>query len=118
MGNKQQPSRRKHLPQRTCIACREVAGKRGLIRLVRTGNGRVQIDPTGKQAGRGAYLHPTQDCWRMALENRQIERALRIKIDKEDRAALEAYMKGLPALLDEASREQVSQKEEGNDEAS
>jgi predicted RNA-binding protein YlxR (DUF448 family) len=113
VSNKQQPLRRKHVPQRTCIACREVAGKRGLIRLVRTGDGRVQIDPTGKQAGRGAYLHPAQACWRLALENRQIERALRIKIDKEDRAALEAYMKGLPVL-----REETSQQEEGNDEAS
>jgi predicted RNA-binding protein YlxR (DUF448 family) len=111
------------VPQRTCIACREVAGKRGLIRLVRTHDGRVQIDPTGKQAGRGAYLHPTQACWRQALENRQIERALRIKIDKEDRAALEAYMKGLPAPVEEASRDEASgneasRNEEGNDEAS
>ena len=50
--------RPKHVPQRTCIACRKVAGKRGLVRLVRTAEGNVEVDPSGKQAGRGAYLHP------------------------------------------------------------
>ncbi len=93
---KQQQTRRKHIPQRTCIACREVAGKRGLIRLVRTPEG-VQIDLTGKKlAGRGAYLHPQQRCWRRALENRRVEQALRTKLSAADRERLETFMATLP----------------------
>jgi predicted RNA-binding protein YlxR (DUF448 family) len=93
---KQQQTRRKHIPQRTCIACREIAGKRGLIRLVRTPEG-VQIDPTGKKlAGRGAYLHPQQRCWRQALESRRIEQALRTKLSAADRERLETFMATLP----------------------
>src|SRR5688572_21393040 len=45
--------RPKHVPQRTCVACREIDAKRGLIRLVRTPEGTVDVDPTGKRAGRG-----------------------------------------------------------------
>jgi len=94
---KRQPIRRKHIPQRTCIACRETAGKRGLIRLVRTSEG-VQIDPTGKKlAGRGAYLHPQQRCWRQALENRRIEQALRTKLSAADRERLETFTLTLSA---------------------
>lgn len=102
---KQQQTRRKHVPQRTCIACREIAGKRGLIRLVRTPEG-VQIDLTGKKlAGRGAYLHPQQRCWRQALENRRIEQALRTKLSAADRERLEAFMVTLPETVAESTAE-------------
>lgn len=94
MSNKQQ-IRRKHSPQRTCIACREVAGKRGLVRLVRTVDG-VQVDPGGKLAGRGAYLHPRRECWQLALESRRIEQALRTRLTEPERNSLRAYMVTLP----------------------
>lgn len=48
------PAQRRHVPQRTCIACRATDAKRALIRLVRLADGRVAVDPTGRQAGRGA----------------------------------------------------------------
>jgi predicted RNA-binding protein YlxR (DUF448 family) len=48
--------RPKHVPRRTCVACRETDAKRQLIRLVRTPEGTVEVDPTGKRNGRGAYL--------------------------------------------------------------
>ena len=100
---KRKQSRPKHVPQRTCIACREVSGKRGLIRLVRTPEG-VQIDPTGKKlAGRGAYLHPQQRCWRQALESRRIEQALRTKLSAADRERLERFMLTLPERADESN---------------
>ena len=47
---------KKHVPQRTCVACREVNEKRSLIRIVRGPEG-VAVDKTGKMPGRGAYLH-------------------------------------------------------------
>ena len=85
----------KHLPQRTCLACRQVAGKRGLIRLVRTTEG-VMVDPTGKKAGRGAYLHPTQQCWQSGLNGNRIGQALRTTITLAEKQALQAYMATLP----------------------
>ena len=82
--------RPKHIPVRTCVACRRTDAKRGLFRLVRDADGRVAIDPTGKRAGRGAYLCHDPACWEQALKRRGIERALRIEaIQPEDRTALE-----------------------------
>ncbi len=92
---KKQQVRRKHTPQRTCIACRAVAGKRGLVRIVRTADG-VQVDPSGKLAGRGAYLHPQQECWQRALESRRIEQALRTRLSQAERDLLHAHMATLP----------------------
>ena len=85
----------KHVPQRTCVGCREVLPKRKLIRLVRTGEG-VQVDPTGKLAGRGAYLHDRRQCWDRALKG-ALGHALKTTLTVEDRARLEEYMNTLPA---------------------
>lgn len=87
--------RPKHVPQRTCIACRQVAGKRNLVRLVRTEAG-VVVDPTGKQAGRGAYIHPYQTCWHAVLRSNRLEQALRTRLSEENRQALLDYMATLP----------------------
>jgi hypothetical protein len=82
--------KQKHVPQRTCIACRETGGKRGLIRLVRTDDG-VVVDPSGKMPGRGAYLHRSVECWRIALEGNRIQQALRTKLSAANRQALAEY---------------------------
>ena len=82
--------RPKHVPVRTCVACRRTDAKRGLFRLVREADGRVAVDPTGKRAGRGAYLCHDPACWEQALKRRGLERALRIEsLQPEDGAALE-----------------------------
>ena len=88
--------RPKHVPQRTCIACRQAGGKRGLVRLVRTDEGAVAVDLTGKKAGRGAYLHPVRSCWEIGLKGSRIEQALRVKLTPADRLALQAYAQTLP----------------------
>ncbi len=67
--------------------------KRELIRLVRTPEG-VYIDPTGKQAGRGAYLHDRRECWQRALQG-ALARALKTELTAEDRERLEAFMETL-----------------------
>ena len=94
----------KHVPQRTCIACRKVAGKRSLMRLVRTAEG-VQADPTGKLAGRGAYLHQDRRCWEAVLRGNRLEQALRTQLSSENRQALLAVMVTLP--VDEDTEETV-----------
>ena len=73
------------------MGCRTVNSKRQFVRLVRTTDGRVQIDPTGKAAGRGAYLHERRACWEHALGQRELDRALRINLNDADRAALRAH---------------------------
>ncbi len=82
--------RAKHVPQRTCVGCREVNAKRQFVRLVRSTTGHVEVDPTGKAAGRGAYLHEQRACWVRALERRTLDQALRLTITDADRDRLRA----------------------------
>ena len=90
--------RPKHVPQRTCIACRRTDAKRGLMRLVRDAEGRVTLDPTGKRAGRGAYICHDPACWEQALKRHGLERALRIEaLRSEDQAELEQVAHSLLA---------------------
>jgi predicted RNA-binding protein YlxR (DUF448 family) len=87
----------RHIPQRTCIACRQEAGKRALIRIVRTPAGQVEVDPSGRANGRGAYLHPLRQCWEKALKGGTIKNALKINPVPDDVEALRAFGKALPA---------------------
>ena len=81
----------KHIPQRTCVGCRTTSSKREFMRIVRTPEGRVEIDPTGRRAGRGAYLCAQLSCWQDALAKDRLARALRTTIVPEDRGALAAH---------------------------
>lgn len=101
MNKKKQSPRVKHVPQRTCIACRQVAGKRGLIRIVRKEDG-VVVDLTGKQAGRGAYVHPSRECIQTVLNSNRLNQALRTSITAEDRNRLQTFLATLPGV-DEGS---------------
>ena len=74
--------RPKHVPIRTCIACRQEAGKRELVRVVRTPSGSVQVDPTGKLAGRGAYICRTRACWEQALQGQRLGRGAQDDVDR------------------------------------
>jgi uncharacterized protein len=96
------------------VACRRTDAKRGLFRLVRTAEGRVAIDPTGKQAGRGAYLCHDPACWEQALKRRGLERALRIEtIQPADRVALEQVARTLSPVDDATPIESVSSVDNG-----
>ena len=65
-------------PRRTCVVCRTTTAKRTLHRIVRSPAGTVSYDPTGKAAGRGAYLCGQPDCLDMAVRRRSIQRALKV----------------------------------------
>ena len=86
--------RSKHIPQRTCVGCREVLPKRTLIRLVRSQEG-VLVDQTGKLAGRGAYLHNSRVCWEKGLKG-SLARALKTELSPVDLERLTEYLKILP----------------------
>ena len=72
-----------HLPVRTCVACRQEAGKAELVRLVRSPDGSVALDRTGKFSGRGAYIHPKTDCVELARKRRAVDRALGATVPPE-----------------------------------
>ncbi|MGD0765252.1 MAG: YlxR family protein [Dehalococcoidia bacterium] len=95
MMSKTTQPRAKHIPQRTCVACRETAAKRGLIRIVRTPAGAIDVDTTGKAAGRGAYLCRRAECWQGALKKEWLSRALRAKLNDADKEKLNTFAKGL-----------------------
>lgn len=106
---KQQTPRPKHVPLRTCVACRQGKPKRELVRVVRGSQGAVEIDLTGKKAGRGSYLCRSKTCWELALKKKGLEHALQTTISPEDRARLLAFGAGLtdePALVDRADEEE------------
>lgn len=72
----------KRTKQRTCIECRKACSKQDLIRIVRTPDGEVVFDPTGKANGRGAYLCSLA-CLEKALKTHKLDRALRVSVDEE-----------------------------------
>jgi len=82
---------RKHIPQRTCVACRKVRPKRQLIRLVRSSDGSVEVDTGGKRVGRGVYLCRAQECWEVGLKGSHLEHALRTTLALENREQLIRY---------------------------
>ena len=82
-------ARQKHIPQRTCAGCRQVLAKKALLRIVRTPQG-IALDPTGKKAGRGVYLHHDPECWQKGI-NGAVARALKIELSPQDRQLLEEY---------------------------
>jgi len=88
-------------PQRTCIACRRIADKRDLVRVVATPEGRILVDPRGKAPGRGAYLCRKRACWADARRSGVWRHALRFGGADDERvagdlAAIDAYFAALP----------------------
>jgi len=86
--------KRRHIPQRTCVGCREILPKRSMVRIVRSPQG-VVIDPTGKLSGRGAYLHELRTCWESGLKG-ALANALKIELTPEERERLMNYAVSLP----------------------
>lgn len=88
---KKQPVRQRHVPQRTCVVCRQHFDKRRLTRIVRTPDAGVVVDPTGKRNGRGAYLCDQVACWDKALRQPAIlNQALNTQVNADELAAIAA----------------------------
>ena len=88
--SKKSPRRGRHIPQRTCVGCRETLAKQTLTRIVRGPDG-VVIDLTGKVSGRGAYLHNRHSCWEKGLKG-AIANALRANLTIKERDALKEFI--------------------------
>lgn len=82
----------KHVPERTCVACRAKVPKRDLVRIVRGPDGTVTVDWRGKAPGRGAYIGPSRECLQLALQRQALERSLAVTLTAEDRTHLESEL--------------------------
>ncbi|GAB4286382.1 MAG: YlxR family protein [Coriobacteriia bacterium] len=71
-------------PLRTCVGCGMEADKRTLVRVVRTPEGYVIVDPTGKANGRGAYVCPDLACFEAAVRRKRFAHALRVNLTEDD----------------------------------
>ena len=82
----------KKIPMRQCMGCRERLAKRDMIRVVRCTDGNVQLDFSGKLAGRGAYICPKSDCLQKARKAKSLDRSLESAIPEEVYDRLEKEM--------------------------
>lgn len=82
----------KKIPQRQCMGCRERKAKKELIRVVRTPEGAVCLDFSGKLSGRGAYICPNPECLKKARKAKSLDRSLEVTIPEEVYDRLEKEM--------------------------
>ena len=73
----------KKIPQRTCMACQEKKDKRDLVRIMRSPEGEISVDLTGKKPGRGAYICPNLECLNKVIKSKRLERSLETAISQE-----------------------------------
>lgn len=71
----------KKIPMRMCLGCGEMKQKKDLIRVVRSPEGDISLDFTGKKSGRGAYICRSTDCFEKARKGRKFEKSFSCRID-------------------------------------
>jgi len=84
--------KQRKIPQRQCVGCRTMKDKKALIRVVKTPEGEIVLDTTGKKSGRGAYVCPDPECLKKARKSRALERAFELAIPDDVYDALQAQM--------------------------
>ncbi len=87
---------KRKVPIRTCLGCRTARPKKELMRVVRTPEEKIEIDPKGKRPGRGAYICPELDCLEQAVKRKQLERALKCSVPPALKEELERYLDEQP----------------------
>ena len=85
----------KKVPMRMCVGCREMKPKKELLRVVRSPEGNVSIDVTGRKPGRGAYVCRSAECLKRAIKQKQLERAFECPLGEETRASLVQELEAL-----------------------
>ncbi|MBP1535447.1 MAG: YlxR family protein [Ruminococcus sp.] len=79
----------KKIPMRMCLGCSEMKPKKELVRVVKTKEGEISLDLTGKKAGRGAYICADAECLRKARKAKRLEKSFACRIDDEIYDAME-----------------------------
>ena len=85
----------KKIPLRQCIGCGEMKSKKEMIRVLRTAEGEILIDATGRKNGRGAYLCPSCECLKKAVKSKGLYRSFKMAVTREVYEALETEMEEL-----------------------
>ncbi|MBQ9196331.1 MAG: YlxR family protein [Clostridia bacterium] len=93
--------KQRKIPMRMCVGCREMKPKRELLRVVRSPEGDISFDLTGRKPGRGAYVCRSAECLSLAVRKKQLERAFSAAISDEVRDSLMAQIADLPAVAEE-----------------
>ena len=75
--------KQKKIPQRMCVGCQIMKNKKELLRVVRTPEGLIVLDSTGKKAGRGAYVCNNEQCLTKAVKEKRLEKALHQAVDPQ-----------------------------------
>lgn len=73
----------KKIPMRQCIGCGEMKSKKELLRVIKTPEGDITLDATGKKNGRGAYLCFSKECLQKAIKSKGLEKSFQMKIPQE-----------------------------------
>lgn len=73
----------KKTPLRKCIGCGEMIAKKDMLRIIKTKDNEIKLDPTGKENGRGAYLHFNRDCFDQAVRTKGLERSFKMSIQAD-----------------------------------
>ena len=89
------PPKPRKIPMRMCVGCREMKPKKELLRVVRSPEGQVSLDETGKKPGRGAYCCYNAECLRRALKQGQLDRQLEVRLSDEVNAEMTRTMEEL-----------------------
>ena len=87
----------KKIPLRQCVGCGEMKGKKDMMRVLKTAEGDICLDITGKKNGRGAYVCKSKDCLKLARKNKGLERSFKMSIPKEVYDTLEEEFENLEA---------------------
>lgn len=87
-----QNTSKKKIPERKCVGCNETKPKNQLLRVVRTPDGSVILDFTGKKSGRGAYICNDVQCFKKARKSKKLEKNLECEIPGEIFDMLEAKL--------------------------
>ena len=85
----------KKVPMRMCVGCREMKPKKELLRVVRSPEGSLSVDATGRKPGRGAYVCRSAECLKKAIRQKQLERAFECALTDEVKEALVAELETL-----------------------
>ncbi len=91
-------ARTRRFPQRMCVGCREMKNKKELIRVVRSPEGDINLDLTGKKAGRGAYICPNLECFNQAVKGKRLQKALEHDIPAEILAIIRKEVEAISDL--------------------
>lgn len=73
----------KKTPLRRCVGCGEMIAKKEMLRVIKTKDNVIKLDPTGKENGRGAYLHLNRECFEKAVRSKGLERSFKMSIDAD-----------------------------------